>query len=156
MTDLMLVSLVFLALALLGGFEIHSLRGALRNNERSGPLTHPIPTGPTPDDLAQAIAANAAQIDQLRLAVSDGIERTDRAEKRIQKTVASARRLVSENGLEHAGIEAEAAEILARDDGPSEVVPVHEVSADVVPDGPSGVPGLSRAQLEDLKEAISA
>lgn len=63
------------------------------------------------------------RIDTLTLAVSDGIARTDRAEKRIQKTVTSARRLVREAGLEHAGIEAEYAELLPPDDERVEALP---------------------------------
>ena len=53
------------------------------------------------------IAELEARVDKLTFAVSDGIERVSRAESRIRKTVTSARRLVREAGLEHAGIEAE-------------------------------------------------
>jgi len=51
------------------------------------------------------------ELGSLRLAVADGIERVSRAEKRIQKQVTSARRLVREAGLEHAGVEAEYEEL---------------------------------------------
>lgn len=51
----------------------------------------------------------------LTLAVAEGIERVTRAEKRIQKQVTGARRLVREAGLEHPGIEAEFAELESRD-----------------------------------------
>ena len=57
------------------------------------------------------IAELEARVDKLTFAVSDGIERVSRAENRIQKTVTSARRLVREAGLEHAGIEAESEEL---------------------------------------------
>lgn len=55
------------------------------------------------------------RLDKLTLAVSDGIERVSRAENRIQKTVTSARRLVRDAGLEHAGIDAEHAELQPSD-----------------------------------------
>jgi len=51
------------------------------------------------------------RLDDFEIAVSEGIARVTRHEKRIQKTVTSARRLVREAGLEHAGIEAEYAEL---------------------------------------------
>lgn len=57
-----------------------------------------------------------AEFAELKLAVDEGIRRVDRAENRIQKTVTSARRLVRENGLEHAGIEAEYSELQSGDD----------------------------------------
>jgi len=56
------------------------------------------------------------RLDNLTLSVSDGIERVHRAESRISKTVTSARRLVRESGLEHAGIEAEAEQLRPDDD----------------------------------------
>jgi len=65
--------------------------------------------------LDTAVAFNDEAIAKLTLAVSDGIERVSRAENRISKTVTSARRLVRENGLEHAGIEAEFEELQSRD-----------------------------------------
>lgn len=106
-------------------------------------------------DLAKTVDRNAADIDKLRLAVSDGIERVDRAEKRVQKTVASARRLVAENGLEHAGIEAEAAEIAERDDAPAASPEMPPLPEYVEPSGPTGIPGINRADLATLIELRS-
>lgn len=68
--------------------------------------TPPVATTPDP-----AIRDLESRLDDITLAVSEGIARVDRAEKRIQKTVTSARRLVSEAGLEHAGIEAESEQL---------------------------------------------
>ena len=69
---------------------------------------------PTVGDLAEI----KVQLDELKaeqgrltIAISEGIARVDRHEKRIQKTVTSARRLVRDAGLEHAGIEAEHSEL---------------------------------------------
>jgi len=64
-----------------------------------------------PVDYSEALEDVTARLDKLTLAVSDGIERVHRAESRIAKTVTSARKLVRESGLEHAGIEAEAAQL---------------------------------------------
>jgi len=76
-----------------------------------------------PVDHQDALDLINARLDKMTLAVSDGIERVHRAESRIQKTVTSARRLVKENGLEHPGIDAEAAEIRERDENGIEPLP---------------------------------
>jgi len=87
------------------------------------PKIDPIPTAPEPNGTAgrweatsSALETLTVRVDNLTLAVSDGIARVDRAEKRIQKTVTSARRLVREAYLEHAGIEAEYDELEPPDD----------------------------------------
>jgi len=67
-------------------------------------------------ELKTRVDKNWAEIQRMVLAVSEGIARVDRAENRIQKTVTSARRLVRDAGLEHAGIEAEYAELQPSDD----------------------------------------
>jgi len=92
-------------------------------------------------------------IAELRLAVSDGIARVDRADKRIQKTVTSARRQLREAGIEHAGIEAEFAELPASDEGGGEDQGVLPLQAPVERDGPSGIPGISRSELAAMREA---
>jgi len=51
------------------------------------------------------------EMERLKEAVAHGITQVSRNENRIQKTVTSARRLVREAGLEHAGIEAEYEEL---------------------------------------------
>jgi len=110
---------------------------------------------PTPvlEILERKIAQNRDAIAHLVVAVSDGIAHTSRHEKRISKQVTGARRLLKENGLEHAGLEAEYAEIRDNDAEPSEEegvlplrAPVEEVERD------SGIPGLSNADIEHLKE----
>jgi len=58
-------------------------------------------------DAEAAVDVINVQLENLQLAVSEGIAHTKRHEKRVQKTVTSARRLIREAGLEHAGIEAE-------------------------------------------------
>jgi len=78
----------------------------------------PLPAPPErvgPDPLLEEVADLTRRIDKLTFAVADGIERVARAENRIAKTVTSARRLVRENSLEHAGIEAEFDELKSTD-----------------------------------------
>jgi len=91
------------------------------------------------------------EIDRIKIALSDGIARNDRAEKRIQKTVASARRQLREAGIEHAGIEAEHAELLERDESPGEDEQLRLLPESVEPPRRSGIPGLSAEALEEIK-----
>jgi len=81
------------------------------------------------------------RIDNLTLAVDEGIRRVDRAESRIQKTVTSARKLVRENGLAHAGIEAEFEELQPPDEERN--VAVQALSAHMDPTRIVRVPGGS-------------
>lgn len=94
-----------------------------------------------------------ARFETLTQAVADGISHTKRAEKRVQKTVTSARRLIRESGLEHAAIDAEFEELHDGDEGgsaPEELPAVQEV---LEFDGPSGIPGLSRSELATMRGA---
>jgi len=138
------------ALLALTGSILWVGRAVLSNIDHRGPVTDWSNIREGISLLVSRVDANERGIDSLKLAVSDGIERVNRAEQRVQKTVASARRLVAANGLEHAGIEAEAAELAERNDEP-------EVSEDVPPlqlklesPRPSGVPGISKQDLESL------
>jgi len=76
------------------------------------------------------------QLDRLTLAIAEGIERTDRAEKRVQKTVQGAKRLVAAHGLEHGGLDAEVAELAERNGEDIEEAEVLEVREVVEPDQP--------------------
>lgn len=89
----------------------------------------------------QELALVSGRIDELVLAVDEGIRRVDRAENRIQKTVTSARRLVRESGLEHAGIEAEYAELQPPDE--ERVEALHALQADMDPTRTVRLPGGS-------------
>jgi len=70
----------------------------------------------TTHDLAMISQRFHAEIESLKFAIAEGIERTDRAEKRVQKTVAGARRQLSEAGIDNAPLAAEAAELRSRDE----------------------------------------
>jgi len=91
------------------------------------------------------------RLDDLRTALADGIARVDRSEKRIQKTVTSARRLVQSNGLEHAGIEAEFDELEEPLVQAALSLDPPEPEETFEDDRPTGIPGISRARLEELR-----
>lgn len=105
------------------------------------PRIAPAPTVSPPVDSGADLRFEVLEgrMDRLTLAVSDGIGRAERVEKRIQKTVTSARRLVSEAGLEHAGIEAEHEQLHLGNDPVVEPLPA--VSAPVARHRQIRVPG---------------
>lgn len=140
---LALVGVTIALLALARVFHLHF-------NQDLAPQAapEPVPDRLVTDDLQR-------QIDRLTLAVSDGIERVARAESRVSKTVTSARRLLKDSGLEHAGIEAEAEEIRGRDESPSEETPVQGVLPILADDRPSGVPGMTNDHLARLQSEVA-
>jgi len=86
-------------------------------------VVHSMTLGDVRALLLEEQRSREAEIAILRVAVSEGIAGYNRHEKRVQKTVSSARRLVREAGLEHAGIEAEHAELQQGDDETVEPLP---------------------------------
>ena len=85
------------------------------------------------------------RLDETRLAVSEGIERVDRAERRIKATVKRARSELASRGFQDDGLDAENFELQLLDgDGsePSELPAVHETVEAVKPEASSvaGVP----------------
>jgi len=85
------------------------------------------------------------QIKDLTFAVSEGIERTDRAERRVRGVIQRARKELGARGYEDPGLEAEAYELRAVDgdrgkDGGVPTVP-EEVAA--VEPAPSSIKGVS-------------
>jgi len=118
----------------------------LHKIERAEPLDDRKKTFEQLSMLATAIDKNQARIDDLQLAVSDGIERVHRAEARIKKTVTNAKRLLADGGLEHPALDAEAEEISERDGEPSTQPELFEVPSVLEDDRPTGIPGLSRAE----------
>lgn len=101
------------------------------------------------DTIETTLAPLANWRAEIMLAVSDGIERVDRAERRVRAVVRSARKELADAGYEHPGLEAEHAELrlVDGDGGDEEELP--DVPDDVATDGdgPSSVAGVSRAQL---------
>jgi len=84
------------------------------------------------------------------LAVSDGIERTDRAERRIRQTIQRARKSLADHGLVDESLEAEGAELRLLDGGTGDYEEMPGVQGDMeVPgsDEPSSIPGVTAAAL---------
>jgi len=132
--DLILLSAILALLGLGGLWALYALPKGRRNNEhallkallRNNELLAIDRHRPdTTEELARVsratasnyelIMANVQEIQNLRLAVDEGVRSVSRAEKRVAKTVQGARRLVRESGLEHPGLEAEAEELRDRD-----------------------------------------
>lgn len=112
----LLVAAVLALLAITGMTAVIGRVVLTRIKELAPPPAHPIATSVTQRDLDLITTRFHAEVESLRFAIAEGIERTDRAEKRVQKTVAGARRLVREAGIEHAPLEAEVAQLQSRND----------------------------------------
>jgi len=96
-----------------------------------------------PTDEAD-LTAMSSRIDDLTLAVKEGVNNVQRSERRIRSVVRSAQKELAEHGFEHAGVEAEAGELHGVDGGNSEPEPVPEVPVDVEDDfTPSPIPGIT-------------
>jgi len=70
-------------------------------------------------DELRALADDMARLEQqfkdVLQAVAEGIERTERAERRVQQTVKRARKELKESGLEDPGLEAESEQLRISD-----------------------------------------
>ena len=87
------------------------------------------------------------------VAVAEGIERTDRTERRIASTVARARKELRQSGYDHPGVEAEAHELRTVDDGRGEDGGVQPVSGEVAADAdhPSSIRGVPASYLRRVR-----
>lgn len=112
----------------------------------------------------ELIAQQAAQLDglvdsfdlrfkHLTIAVSEGIERVDRAERRIGATVQRARKELKKLGLEDPGLEAEAHELRVLDGEGSGDGGVPELPEGVEPpvEAPSSIRGVPAAKLARVR-----
>jgi len=135
------------ALVALSVSAFSATRAFLRTSDRPEPVSDPDGLAALWKSLEGLEKRTLDSLVELKLAVADGIMRVDRADKRIQKTVTSARRQLREAGLEHAGIEAEYEELHDGDDSGVE----EQVPETVERDGPSGFPGISQAQLAEMR-----
>jgi len=134
--------LSIVALAIAGAFTgaLWRLVGVLsRRIDTAQPVPVPVETRTEADPHTDELREIQARLDTLSLAVEDGITRIHRAESRIQKTVTSARRLVREAGLEHAGVEAEYEELRTPD--AERVEPLPAVSEPVAEARTIRIPG---------------
>lgn len=104
-------------------------------------------TPPQPYDdapLWDAIDKLREAIDGQRLAIAEGIERVDRAERRVQQSVRRARARLREHGVEDDGVEAEFAQLRFLDGtggGEGGVQPVHDPVATPPRPDLSALPG---------------
>jgi len=82
-------------------------------------------------------------------AVSEGIERTDRSERRIHATIKRARKELGKLGYEDPGLEAEAHELrlIDGDGGLDGGVPAVPAEVEEAESTPSSIPGVTAAQL---------
>lgn len=100
------------------------------------------------------------RIDRLTIAVAEGISHVDRAERRVETTLRSAKKKLAEVDLEDHRIEAEIAGLHTVDGSGSEGGQLQLVPEDVEEtpwnDAPSGVPGLTLSQLNDIRAARAA
>ena len=87
------------------------------------------------------------------VAVSEGIERTERTERRIASTVARARKELRESGYDHPGVEAEDHELRKVDGGGGENGGVQPVSRAVEADAnePSSIRGVPASTLRRVR-----
>ena len=117
-------------------------------------------TAPTPTDrvlnLEELGVAQDAHLDQittqikdLTFAVSEGIERTDRAERRVRGVIQRARKELGARGYEDPGLEAEAYELRAvyGDGGKDGGVPAVPEEVATVGGAPSSIKGVSAELL---------
>jgi len=119
--------------------------------EASGkPLTVPEALTPTLADLALLRADHEAlqkRMDELTLAVADGIGRTERAESRIKNTVYRAKQKLAASGLSDPALDAEADDLPPSDGEGVAPVPAVQQSVEEATDVPSSVPGVTVGQL---------
>jgi len=98
--------------------------------------------------ILQALDDQERRMDLLVLAVSEGIERVERSERRVRQTISSAKRRFEAEGYLDPGLEAEAS-LLPEDDGSSG----EDEQLRILPDDVAGVeqanpwesvPGMTR------------
>ncbi len=119
-----------------------------------------VESAPTPGDrvanLEKLASAQERELEQqsqkikdLTFAVSEGIERTDRAERRVRGVIQRARKELGKLGYEDPGLEAEAHElrILNGEGGGDGGVPVVPEEVAAVEPAPSSIKGVSAEQL---------
>jgi len=129
------------------------LEGILARLER-------VESAPTPGDRVTNLESLALELDtrlselthknkDLTFAVSEGIERTDRAERRIRNAIQRARKELAARGFDDPGLEAEAHElrIVDGDGGADGGVPVVSEEVAEVGGEASSIKGVSAEQL---------
>ena len=88
-----------------------------------------------------------AKLEDLVLAVSEGVNNVQRSERRVRAVVRSARRELADAGFEHTGLEAENSELRDINGDDSEAERVPEVPASVAQPQHSIIPGVTVSQM---------
>jgi len=99
--------------------------------------------------LAESQRQLEKRIKELTVAVSDGIEHTNRSDRRIRATVARARKELGDRGLIDPAVEAENYElrVVDGDAGEERVLPTVPGQTELPSENPSSVRGVSAEQL---------
>lgn len=104
-------------------------------------------------ELASRVRVLEDAQDDVMLAVAEGIKNVERAENRIRATVSRARKQLEDSGVEHAGLEAEAAELRLIDGGGGSPEGLPPMPADMGAT-PSSIPGVSLTELQRARGMI--
>lgn len=105
-------------------------------------------------ELEAEVATFRARDKTFALAIEEGIERVDRAERRIKATVARAKKELRDNGAAStAALDEEALNLFGADDERSASSGVPPVSTEVesVDEAPSSIRGVSRETLRRVR-----
>jgi len=105
------------------------------------------------DSLGSAVEDVALRLKGTNFAVSEGIERTDRAERRIHATIKRARKELKARGLEDPGLEAEGYELRLVDGerGADGEVPAVPESVEPASEEASSIKGVSAQTLARVR-----
>lgn len=101
------------------------------------------------DNLVRRVDGLESGTKDITLAVSEGIERVDRSERRVRAVVRSARKELAAEGFEHPGLEAENRELQLVDGGGSSEGEVPTLPEEVAAAGGDGssIAGVSAEAL---------
>lgn len=109
------------------------------------------------EELTVALDSRLSELDQkikeLTFAISEGIERTDRAERRIRNAIQRARKELAARGFDDPGLEAEDHElrIVDGDGGDGGELPAVPAEVDGAVDAASSIRGVPAAYLAQVR-----
>jgi len=105
------------------------------------------------DALESDIEKQDHKIQHLTFGVEEGIQRTDRAERRIHATIKRARKELADHGYESPGLEVEATELHLVDGGggPSGTVPAMPEGVEPLHEEASSIKGVSAEKLRRVR-----
>jgi len=105
------------------------------------------------DTFKQVVADVLGDMKELTIAVSEGIERTARTERRIKSTVKRARKELAESGVEDEGLEAEDEELRLVDGEGSDGAGLQPMRPAVEEreEEASSVPGVTKRQMRRIR-----